>query len=76
MHPALGPYGEKTQEKAGTVTQAEMAKRIGVSGLLVSQRELFPGRIRLSQRTLAALAKVRGVGKWGAKAALGNVSRQ
>jgi len=67
VHPALGPYGEKTQEKAGTVTQAEMAKRIGVSGLLVSQRELFPGRIRLSQRTLAALAKVKAMGKREAK---------
>ena len=61
-----GKMVRKLRQKLG-LTQVEMAKLIGVSSLSVSHWELSPGRIRLRQRTLAALAKVKGIGKREAK---------
>ena len=64
-----GPMVRKLRKKLG-LTQIEMAKLINVSSLSVSHWELSPGRLRLRQRTLAALAGVRGMGKREAKKAL------
>ena len=61
-----GKMVRKIRQKLG-LTQIEMAKLIGVSSLSISHWELSPGRIRLRQRTLAALAKVKGMGKREAK---------
>jgi len=64
-----GPMVRGLRQRLG-LTQIELAKLIGVSGLSVSHWELSPGRIRLRQRTLEALAKVKVMGKRAAKAAL------
>jgi DNA-binding transcriptional regulator YiaG len=64
-----GPMVRKLRTKLG-LTQAALAKLIGVSGLTVSKWEQAGGRIMLRNRTLAALAKVRVMGKREAKAAL------
>ncbi len=61
-----GKMVRKLRQRLG-LTQVEMAKLIGVSNLSVSHWELSPGRIRLRRRTLAALAKVKGLGKREAK---------
>jgi DNA-binding transcriptional regulator YiaG len=64
-----GPMVRKLRQKLG-LTQVELAKLIGVSGLTISKWEQAGGRIMLRNRTLAALAKVRVMGKREAKAAL------
>lgn len=57
-----GKMVRKLRQRLG-LTQAGMGRLIGVSSLSVSKWELSPGRVRLRQRTLAALAKVKGMGK-------------
>ena len=52
------------------LTQAEMAKLMGVSGLTISKWETAEGRIMLRKRTLEALAKVKIMGKREAVKAL------
>ena len=61
-----GPMVRKLRQRLG-LTQVELAKVIGVSGLTISHWELSPGRIMLRQRTLSALAGVKGMGKREAK---------
>jgi DNA-binding transcriptional regulator YiaG len=67
-----GPMVRKLRTKLG-LTQAGLAKIIGVSSLTVSKWEQAQGRIMLRARTLEALARVRGMGKCEAKAALDGV---
>lgn len=64
-----GPMVRKLRRRLG-LTQAGMAKLIGVSGLTVSKWEQSPGRITLRARTLEALARVKGMGKREAVKAL------
>lgn len=64
-----GPMVRKLRSKLG-LTQVELAKLICVSGLTISKWEQAEGRIMLRSRTLEALAKVNGMGKREAKAAL------
>lgn len=64
-----GPMVRKLRQKFG-LTQIELAKLIGVSGLTVSKWEQAQGRIMLRARTLGALAKVKAMGKREAKASL------
>jgi DNA-binding transcriptional regulator YiaG len=52
------------------LTQAEFAKLADVSSLTVSKWETAEGRIQLRGRTLAGLARVRGLTKRTARAAL------
>ena len=61
-----GPMVLKLRKKLG-LTQAEMAKLTGVSGLTVWKWERAPGRIKLRARTLAAFSQVRGLGKRAAR---------
>ena len=61
-----GPMVRKLRKRLG-LTQSEFAKLAGVSNLTVSKWETAPGRIMLRQRTLAAFASVRGMGKQAAK---------
>ena len=68
-----GPTVRKLRERLG-LTQVELAKLVGVSSLTVSKWEQARGRIMPRSRTLEALAKVKGMGKRQAKAALGNES--
>ncbi len=70
-----GPMVRKLRQRLG-LTQVELAKLIGVSGLTISKWEQAVGRITLRARTLDALAKVKGMGKREAKAALCNASQQ
>ena len=64
-----GPMVRKLRAKLG-LTQVEMAKLIGVSGLTISKWEQASGRIMLRSRTLEALAKVKVMGKREAVKAL------
>jgi len=65
-----GPMVRQLRKRLG-MTQVELAKLVGVSGLTISKWESAAGRIRLRNRTLTAFAKVRGMGKLAAKKALG-----
>ena len=64
-----GPMVRKLRAKLG-LTQAQIAKLAGVSTLTISKWETAPGRIGLKSRTMAALARVKAMGKREAKAAL------
>jgi len=66
-----GPMVRKLRQRL-SLTQVEMAKLMGVSGLTISKWETAEGRIMLRSRTLEALAKVKGMGKREAKVALDN----
>ena len=70
-----GPMVRKLRQKLG-LTQVEMAKLMGVSGLTISKWESAEGRIMPRSRTLEALSKVKVMGKREAKAALCNAARQ
>jgi DNA-binding transcriptional regulator YiaG len=61
-----GPMVRKLRSRLG-LTQVELAKLIGVSSLTVSKWESAEGRIMLRNRTLEALATVRGMGKQAAQ---------
>lgn len=63
-----GPMVRKLRLRLG-LTQVEIAKLIGVSGLTISKWEQASGRIMLRRRTLEALAKVKVMGKREANAA-------
>ncbi|MDX9792796.1 MAG: helix-turn-helix transcriptional regulator [Kiritimatiellia bacterium] len=69
-----GPTVRGLRERLG-LTQVELAKLVGVSGLTISKWEAVGGRITLRSRTLVALAGVKGMGKRQAKAALGNAAQ-
>ena len=64
-----GPMVRKLRAKLG-LTQAQIAKLAGVSTLTISKWETAPGRIGLKSRTMAALARLKAMGKREAKAAL------
>jgi len=64
-----GPMVRKLRQRLG-LTQVEMAKLIGVSGLTISKWETAEGRIMPRSRTLEALAKVKVMGKREAVKAL------
>ena len=64
-----GPMVRKLRQKLG-LTQVEMAKLMGVSGLTISKWETAGGRIKLRSRTLEALATVKVMGKREAVKAL------
>jgi DNA-binding transcriptional regulator YiaG len=64
-----GPMVRKLRAKLG-LTQVEMAKLMGVSGLTISKWETAGGRIMLRSRTLEALSKVKVMGKREAAKAL------
>ena len=64
-----GPMVRKLRQRLG-LTQVEMAKLMGVSGLTISKWEAAEGRIMLRSRTLEALAKVKVMGKREAVKAL------
>ena len=64
-----GPMVRKLRQRLG-LTQVEMAKLMGVSGLTISKWETAEGRIMLRKRTLEALAKVKIMGKREAMKAL------
>jgi DNA-binding transcriptional regulator YiaG len=66
-----GPMVRKLRKRLG-LTQVELSRLVGVSSLTVSKWESATGRIYLRNRTLAALAKIRIMGKREAKAALAN----
>ena len=57
-----GSMVRKLRQRLG-LTQVDMAKLMGVSGLTVSKWETAEGRIMLRSRTLEALAKVKVMGK-------------
>ncbi|NLF99549.1 MAG: helix-turn-helix transcriptional regulator [Lentisphaerae bacterium] len=59
----------KLRQRLG-LTQVELAKLVGVSGLTISKWEAVGGRIMLRERTLEALAKVKVMGKREAVKAL------
>ncbi|MFA7054573.1 MAG: helix-turn-helix transcriptional regulator, partial [Kiritimatiellia bacterium] len=61
-----GPTVRGLRERLG-LTQVELAKLVGVSGLTISKWEQAEGRITPRNRTLEALAKVKGMGKREAK---------
>ena len=61
-----GPMVRKLRTRLG-LTQVELAKLVGVSGLTISKWEQAPGRITLRRRTYDALAMVRGLGKQAAQ---------
>lgn len=64
----------KLRQRLG-LTQVDLAKLVGVSGLTISKWEAVGGRIMPRSRTLEALVKVKGMGKRQAKAALGNAAQ-
>ena len=64
-----GPMVRKLRAKMG-LTQAEFAKLAGVSSLTISKWESAEGRIMLRNRTLAAFAGVRKMGKREGKRAV------
>jgi hypothetical protein len=64
-----GPMVRKVRARLG-LTQAEFAKLAGVSSLTISKWEGAAGRIMLRNRTLAAFAAVREMGKREARQAL------
>jgi len=61
-----GPMVRKLRNRLG-LTQADFAKLVKVSNLTISNWESASGRIFLRKRTLAALGKIRGLGKQAAK---------
>ena len=64
-----GPMVRKLRQRLG-LTQVEMAKLMGVSGLTISKWETAGGRIKLRSRTREALATVKVMGKREAVKAL------
>ena len=64
-----GPMVRKLRAKLG-LTQAQFARLAGVSTLTAWKWETAAGRISLKSRTMAALLKVKAMGKRDAKKAL------
>ncbi len=67
--PHIRPTGTmvlKLRNKLG-LTQVELAQLIGVSSLTISKWESIEGRIMMRNRTMAAFAGVRGMGKQAAQ---------
>ena len=61
-----GPMVRQLRKKLG-LTQTEMGRLCGVSGLTIWKWEKAPGRIQMRGHALSGFAKIRGLGKREAK---------